>query len=155
LCDEEEAKDVVQESFIRVWKHISNFSLKSKFTTWLYKIVVNLCYDKMKSQKRKKAVLIRNFDKEMLDLAPYPENIEEELINKELAGLIRNIADELSTKQRIVFILRDLQDLKISEVSQILNMPESSVKTNLYHARLNIRKKLEQIENKKLKSHGM
>ena len=53
LGDDEDAKDAVQEAFIRVWKHIKNFNLSSKFTTWFYRIVTNLCLDRIKAQKRK------------------------------------------------------------------------------------------------------
>ena len=53
LCSEDEAKDVVQESFIRVWRHIQKYDLRSKFTTWLYKIVTNLCYDHLKARNRR------------------------------------------------------------------------------------------------------
>ena len=54
LHDTENAKDVVQEAFIRVWNNLDKYRQEVKFTTWLYKIVINLCYDKMKMESRRK-----------------------------------------------------------------------------------------------------
>ena len=53
VLNEDNAKDIVQESFIRIWRHISNYDSNILFTTWLYKIVTNLCYDNLKSSKRR------------------------------------------------------------------------------------------------------
>ena len=53
VCDEDAAKDIVQESFIRVWKHLSEYRPTVKFTTWLYRIVVNLSYDRLKTDRRR------------------------------------------------------------------------------------------------------
>ncbi|MCX6152502.1 MAG: RNA polymerase sigma factor [Ignavibacteriales bacterium] len=142
LLNEDDAKDVVQETFIRIWKHISVYNSQIKFTTWIYKIVTNLCYDKLRSDKRKEKIMDNKLEVENLLVAVKDSN---ELImeNKQLAGIIENLAEELSQKQRMVFILRDLQDLSIKEVSSILDMPKSSVKTNLIFARKNIKEKLE------------
>ena len=71
------------------------------------------------------------------------ENPEIEFENMQLAGIIENLSKDLSYKQRMVFVLRDLQDFSINEVSALLNMSMSSVKTNLVYARRNIKKRLE------------
>jgi RNA polymerase sigma-70 factor (ECF subfamily) len=142
LLNEDDAKDVVQESFIRVWKHIRLFDNRIKFTTWLYRIVVNLCYDSLKTKKRKEKVITTNM--EYLEILCDPENnLDKNVGDKQLAEIIESLAENLSFKQRLVFILRDLQELSIAEVSAILNMSKNSVKTNLVFARKNIRQKLE------------
>jgi RNA polymerase sigma-70 factor (ECF subfamily) len=142
LCDEDDAEDVVQESFIRIWNHLKVFDPSMKFTTWMYKIVVNLCYDKAKSNKRRIRVFSRlnnnSFKEDCIDST----DMEQELMNKEIAVLIKSIADGLSEKQRMIFLLRDFQDLTIQEVVDITGMSESGIKTNLFFARQNIRKKL-------------
>ena len=56
LCNYEEAQDITQETFIRVWTHLPQFNLQAKFTTWLYKITVNLCYDSLRSYKKRPIV---------------------------------------------------------------------------------------------------
>jgi RNA polymerase sigma-70 factor (ECF subfamily) len=146
LCDEDDAEDVVQESFIRIWNHLHDFDSRMKFTTWMYKIVVNLCYDKAKSNKRKMSLFAKWNDNS--SKGDYIENtdIERDLTNKETAALIKRIADELSEKQRMIFLLRDIQDLTIEEVGEITGMSESAIKTNLFYARQNIKKKLAKLE---------
>ena len=146
LCDEDDAEDVVHDSFIRIWNHLQNFDSKKKFTTWMYKIVVNLCYDKTKANKRRMNVFARWDDNFSKDDCNENSDIERNLTNKETAALIKHIADGLSEKQRMIFLLRDLQDLTIEEVADITGMSESAIKTNLFFARKNIRKKLARLE---------
>jgi RNA polymerase sigma-70 factor (ECF subfamily) len=146
LCDEDDAEDIVQESFIRIWNHLQNFDSRMKFTTWMYKIVVNLCYDKAKSNKRRMSLFARLNDNSSQDDYIESANIERELTDKETIALIKQIADGLSEKQRMIFLLRDLQDLTIQEVVDITGMSESAIKTNLFYARQNIRKKLARLE---------
>ena len=153
MCDEEDAKDIVQESFIRVWQHIGKFNLNTKFTTWLYKIVFNLSMDKLKANKRRKHILIESEHISVLFEKFMGENPETDIANKDLAMLITSLADELTPKQKVVFVLRDLQGAEMDEISDITSMSKGTVKSNLYYARLNIREKLKRIENIKTLQH--
>lgn len=143
LCHEEDARDVVQESFIRVWKHLPKYNPQNKFTTWLYRIVTNLCYDRIKAESRRAKVFSFGFTEHYPGSTAISYSLEDQVGNKEIAERIIQIANNLKTKQRMVFVLRDLHDLSIREVSEILSITTGSVKSNLYHARRNIRKKLE------------
>ena len=143
LSNEEEAKDIVQESFIRVWNNLHRFDPAVKFTTWLYTIVTNLCYDSIRSRKRKRMTSYDAIDRSILDNIACVEDPQRMLTNRELGNLIRMLTEELPPKQKIVFVLRDMQGLNILEVSDILQMSESSVKTNLVYARKFLRAKLE------------
>lgn len=146
LYDENDARDVVQEGFIRVWKHIGNYNHAIKFSTWLYKIIVNLSIDRLKSRKK----LSRFFFKSSEEIDPVDcSDLEREYSNKETAGLIKLFAGKLPEKQRVIFVLRDLEELSVSEVADITGLSESSVKTNLFHARRNIREKIIGYENEK------
>jgi RNA polymerase sigma-70 factor (ECF subfamily) len=73
-------------------------------------------------------------------------DLERDLTNKETAAVIKSLADGLSEKQRMIFLLRDLQDLTIQEVADITGMSESGIKANLFYARQNIKKKLARLE---------
>ena len=141
LLNGDDAKDIVQESFIRVWRNIYLFNNQIKFTTWLYKITVNLCYDKIKSARRREKVITNHIDLEELQKRT-ERNCELKIINEQLAAIIGELSNELPEKQRMVFILRDLQELSVEEVSVILNISVGSVKTNLVYARRNIKEKL-------------
>ena len=144
LCNEEDAKDIVQETFVRLWKNIHRYDHTIKFTTWMYTIVSNLCYDSLRSRKRQIHVLSDSIDSIFVETMAGRGDPGQILTNKELGDMITLLAERLPPRQRIVFILRDVQGLSVREVSDILDMNENSVKTNLVYARRAIRVKLEQ-----------
>ena len=125
---------------------MQDFDPEMKFTTWMYKIVVNLCYDKAKSNKRRMSVFARWNENLSKDNCIENIDLERDLTNKETAAVIKSLADGLSEKQRMIFLLRDLQDLTIQEVADITGMSESGIKANLFYARQNIKKKLARLE---------
>lgn len=139
-CNEEEAGDAVQESFIKAWQKINSYKMEQRFSTWFIQIVINTAIDKRRRMKQQ--VLVRLDDVlriiERQNLEPDLTRLE----NSENALLISWLAERLPEKQRIIFILRDLQGMEAAEVCQVLNLPDSSVKSNLYYARLAIRERL-------------
>lgn len=147
LGNDEDAQDVTQETFIRIWKHLSKFNYRCKFTTWMYRIVINLCLDRVKSKNKREQEMPTGFQ----DLLAGNTDIEDENIKKQLARVITTLAAELTPRQRAVFVLRDLQDLNVAEVAHVLDISKSSVKSNLCYARQNIRKRLEQLEKNRRK----
>lgn len=140
LAHEEDAKDVVQEAFIRVWKNITSYNEKIKFTTWLYSIVTNLCIDRLRKRKNHAEI----FCEEALSKVNLL-NEEDHFEKKDLASIISCIAGELSPRQHAIFVLRDLEGLEMEEISNITKLTASKVKSNLWHARKAIREKLRTI----------
>ncbi len=146
VCNEEDARDITQETFIRVWNRIGGYTGEAKFSSWLYKIVVNLAFDRLKGEKRRRRLF--------LALPVLPEDrvpdtgtaLDDEIVNRDLAEKIRKIGEQLPLKQRMVFVLRDLQDLSVEEVAEILEMSPGSVKTNLCYARQRIAQRLKHTE---------
>jgi RNA polymerase sigma-70 factor, ECF subfamily len=138
LAHDDEAKEVTQECFIRIWKNIGKFNKKVKFTTWIYKIAVNLCYDRLRQRK----IENERFDRADFELICGNEDPEQVLTNKEQIEIITGICKGLPAKQRMVFVLRDLEDLAAGEVAKILEISVDSVKANLSIARKAIRTKL-------------
>jgi RNA polymerase sigma-70 factor (ECF subfamily) len=145
LLHKADAEDAVQDTFIKVWLNLKYFDFRGKFTTWVYRIVVNICLDRLKRKNRHAFSNLPTIDGDLdpISLVPEPEIIDE----KYLAAYIKTLAENLSSKQRMVFILRDLQDLSIKEVSQVMQITEGAVKTNLYLARTAIRMKLKSRED--------
>jgi RNA polymerase sigma-70 factor (ECF subfamily) len=134
---EADAMDTVQEAFIRVWQHLPRFNPKSSFTTWLYRIVVNCAFDRLRKNRRKSEIPIDWVPEIMTE-----DNPESELIRRESFRRIRNMAEKLPQKQWKVFVLRDLQELSIREVAEILRCTEQTIKSHLYYARKKIRQML-------------
>lgn len=141
LLNNEDAKDAVQDSFIRVWKNLGSYNGKYLFTTWMYRIVVNTCLDRLKEIKKRSEVYLESTDES--------SSSEESIINRELAKQIRQLSKGLPEKQRIIFILNDLQGLSLDEASEVLNMPKGQVKSNLYYARKSVKEKLAKLQQRR------
>jgi RNA polymerase sigma-70 factor (ECF subfamily) len=149
VWDEDEAREIVQEAFIRVWKHLPAFDRNTRFTTWLYRIVVNLSHDTLRRRARGRMV--------PLDDAATLVSTEQEstLINRDLAARVRALAEDLPPAQRTVFVLRDLQDLSIEETAEVLSMSPGAVKANLCYARRRIRERMELTEHPENEHHDV
>jgi RNA polymerase sigma-70 factor (ECF subfamily) len=141
-----ETEEVVQEAFIRVWKKLSGFRKEMRFSTWLYKIVVNLCYDSLKAEKARKKYGDPDSTKELLTISSN-DNIEKDMVNREQVDLIRMLTAKLSPLQKVVFVLSELEELPVDEIRAITGMSPSKIKSNLYCARREIREKLIAITN--------
>jgi RNA polymerase sigma-70 factor (ECF subfamily) len=142
LC-EEDSREVVQDTFVRIWKHLDEYDGRCRFTTWMYKIAFNLCLDKSKAIKRRREVQIPvNFEARVeFQEAGLSHNTHPD--DTDLGKVIRNLSRHLSNVQRLVFVLRDIQDLPVEEVCLITGFDSGKVKSNLYYARKFIREKLE------------
>ena len=141
LCDEEEAKDLVQETFLRVWQRIGDYDPQKSFTTWLYTIASRLCLDHLKSMRH---TVPLPEDESVLRRFAADDN-QRSLENSEWVAIVRTMAEGLSTKQRLVFTLCQLEGLSSSEVEQITGLDARQVKSNLYVARQTIRERLKHL----------
>lgn len=139
LADEDEAKDVVQETFIRVWQKIGGFDVQRSFTTWLYTIASRLCIDRIKRCRR---LVPMPDDESVLHRFAAEIDSQRTLENREWVSIVRLMAADLSPKQRLVFTLCQLEGLSSDEVEQITGLNARQVKSNLYAARQTIREQL-------------
>lgn len=137
MNDEEESNDIVQESFITVWNKIGNFDPEKKFSNWLYRIVVNKCYDALRKRKRMQLVYP---DANSWNIAGLfsESNPERKLDNEEIGKMIRQLTFKLSTKQKIVFVMSELEGLSHEDIADITGMAKTIIKSNLNHARRKI-----------------
>ena len=142
LCDEEEAKDIVQETFIRVWQSIRNYDPQKTFSTWVYTIASRLCIDRLKKSSR---MVVLPEDEIALRRFASDTDSEQSLENREWVSIVRMIAEGLSDKQRLVFTLCQLEGIPSAEVEQITGLDAKQVKSNLYVARQTIRKRLKDL----------
>lgn len=142
LCDEDEAKDIVQETFIRVWQNMGEYDLQKNFTTWIYTIATRLCLDRL---KRMKQTVPMPEDEKVLRRFASDVDTHRTLENKEWMSIVRMLAEELGEKQRMVFTLCQLEGLSSSEVEEITGLDAKQVKSNLYVARQTIRERLKHL----------
>ncbi len=143
LCNEDDARDATQETFIKVWKNLHRYNTEMKFTTWLYAIATNICLDQLRKAKHKPNARLsyENVTENFIS----DENNEQKLINKQLSEIISGLSADLSPKQKMVFTLRDLEGLEIDEIVEITGLPATKIKSNLFLARQSIRKKLDNL----------
>ena len=139
LCDEEEAKDLVQETFIRVWQRIRDYDSERAFSTWIYTIASRLCLDRLKRSNR---IVAMPDDEMVFRRYACESDSQRALENQEWVALVRTMAEGLSNKQRLVFTLCQLEGLTSEEAEQITGLDARQVKSNLYVARQTIRKRL-------------
>ena len=148
LGNPEDAREAVQEVFLRIWTRLHSFDPARTFKAWLSRIIVNACLDRIRDRRRR-AALPMNEDITRDDPSGDPKRgPEQEHAKRELFHLIVEMAEHLPPRQRAVFILRDLQDLEMDEIAAILAVSPGSVKSNLCHARRAIRKGLLELEQK-------
>jgi len=140
LCSEIDAEDIIQETFIKAWQNISRYKQQYKFSTWIYKIAANACYDKLRSKHTVEEVSLMDYD------IISETNQEDLLQNKELKGLILKFTSGLSPKQKLIFTLSEIEDLTVEEIIQITGMTSSKIKSNLYLAKKYIKSKLMKYE---------
>lgn len=135
----EDARDVYQDVFIKVYKSIHKFRFQSEFYTWLYRIVVNTCINYRKLRSKRFNDSFDEFQESWennwkLVNSGGPSNPEQNLMNKELDLEIQKGIEQLSEKQKTVFILRHYHDHKLSEIAEIMNCSEGTVKNYLFRA---------------------
>ncbi|MBN2698041.1 MAG: RNA polymerase sigma factor [Bacteroidales bacterium] len=140
--DEEEAKDIVQESFIAAWNSMERFDSGRNFSNWLYRIIVNKCFDSLR-RGRLKGINRTEAEHPGISRIISDSDPGKKLENKEIGRIIRLMTGKLSPKQKAVFILSALEGLSHDDISEITGMAKSSVKSNLNHAIKKIRACLE------------
>jgi RNA polymerase sigma-70 factor (ECF subfamily) len=140
--DEEQSKDIVQDSMITIWKAIKKIESAGSFNTWLYRIVVNKCYDHLRRKKRNPE---SRADENTWALISnrISENPSSALENSEISGIIGLLTERLSPKQKAVFVLSEIEDMSNEEIAEILGISRINVKANLHYARKKIGEMIE------------
>ena len=139
IRDSHEAEDISQEVFVKVYLSIGGFRGLSSFKTWLRKLTVNTCIDKirLKAKTSDKKVSLDSLIEDGKDILLYEfnQNVEKFFQDKETVNDVLKIVVNLDESYRIPLILRDLQDYSYIEIAEILKKPVGTIKTNIHRAR--------------------
>jgi RNA polymerase sigma-70 factor, ECF subfamily len=142
---EDDARDVVQETFLRAFRGLNGFKGQAKFSSWLYRITLNLCRDWMRRQRR--APVIATPDGvDLVELAGESENVETAdaaVARKDLSRAVARAMTTLPEEQRAAIVLKEYHGLTFQEIADLLGCPLSTVKTRLYQGLIVLRKELE------------
>ncbi len=150
LHNDDDAAEVLQESFLSAFRALPAFEHKSSLGTWLHRIVVNHAVTRLRRRRRKHEISIDEFLPEFLDdghqrnpAVEWGGAVESRLINSETRALVRESIDRLPERYRTVLILRDIEELDTREVAHLLRVSIGAVKTRLHRAHQALRELLD------------
>lgn len=139
LKDENEALDLTQETFIRAWTALPNFRGQSQFRTWLYRIVTNLCYNRLPGLRRSLTDLGDDILPDLPETDETGSNPMRELESDEIRTQLHQAIDRLDANYQILVVMRYHDELSYEEIASLLNLPLGTVKTGLYRAKEKLR----------------
>ena len=150
MCrDVQDAEDLVQDTFLNVFRYLDGFRFETKFKNWLYRIATTSCI-----KKRRRSKFAPDKELSLEDLVPGDDNDVpdqdpawlsiplEQLLNEELSLFIHQAIQDIPEKYRVVVVLRDMEGFSTEETAQILSLTPANVKVRLHRARLFLREKL-------------
>ena len=139
----EDARDVSQEAFIKAFKNFSSYDESSAFSTWIYRIAVNTAIDHVRKKKRENNVSLEDYITDEKG-ENHKSSVEEKIVSDERMSDIIKALNALDEDFKTVVVLRDIEGMEYSQISEIIGCPEGTVKSRLSRAR----GKLRQIINK-------
>lgn len=146
LGREEDARDVAQETFLRAFRALKGFKGQSKFSSWLYRIALNLCRDWIRRERRAPVSQVP----EGIDIAELAgeaipsESIEDRVSRHQLGRVVGRVMAGLPEEQRTAIILKEYHGLTFQEIAELLDCPLSTVKTRLYQGLTVLRRQLQE-----------
>jgi RNA polymerase sigma-70 factor (ECF subfamily) len=148
-CSAEAAKDISQETFIRAYKNLVFLQDRDRFSSWLYRIAMNACLDHKKKHTRR-LISLDELDRQAREGHTLPrelwttekEHPDHKVQRHELMEIIQNALAHLPEEQRIVVIMKQYQELKFTEIADILQESVNTVKTRMYSGLANLRQHL-------------
>ena len=149
LNDHDEAEDVAQEAFIKAYRSLDGFRGQSSFSTWLYRIVTNLCIDRARLKKRRPQQaysldepLDGEEEKGGRELPDYSTEPSKDVERDELRRQVRETVAQMPEKMRAVLVMCDIQGMAYEDIAASLDVPIGTVKSRLFHARADLARRL-------------
>lgn len=152
--NESDAQDVVQEAFLNMYRKLDSFKGDSQFGSWMYRVVVNAALMRLRKRKRLGEVSVDDENGEVREdeycAGSIPEwrmHADVAIENQELRQKIIEAVDALAPKYQTVFVLKEIEGLKLDEIAEVLDLSVGGVKSRLHRARLQLRASLESYLN--------
>lgn len=147
--DKEEALDISQEAFVKVYKYLDHFKGDSSFYTWLYRITVNICIDALRKKQALRGEQVELDEAVKMDTAEanigalgsrLGTNPQKSALRKELAEKIQQALETVPEKHRAILLLREVEGMSYEDLSRTLQIPKGTVMSRLFHARTKVQK---------------
>ncbi|MCL5996632.1 MAG: sigma-70 family RNA polymerase sigma factor [Chloroflexi bacterium] len=159
LGDAQDAEDVLQETFIKAYRHLGEFEGRSSFSTWLYRIASNEAFMLLR-RRHPEMVSVEegtqtpDGEQEPLQIVDWCCLPEEEFLTAESRAYLDKAIDQLAPALKAVFLLRDIEGFSVRETAEALSLSEAAVKTRLLRARLQLREQLSIYYDERLRERG-
>jgi RNA polymerase sigma-70 factor (ECF subfamily) len=142
LGRDEEAKDATQETFLSAYRNLSKFRGEAKFSSWIYRIALNICNTKLRSRSKFTISLDEQREVSGFELAADTEDLGSGIQQEQITRHVRRALQGLPSEMRQVIIMKEYEGLKFSEIAEVLGIPISTVKTRMYTGLSELRKRL-------------
>jgi RNA polymerase sigma-70 factor (ECF subfamily) len=141
-----DTEDLMQETYIQAFYALNKFESRSQFKTWLTRIMINNCYQKKQKHSYQKEVLTEQFtNQNTIAMFQNAANTQKTILNKELGHVMENALQQIPENYRMVFTLRELTGLSVSETAELLNISQTNVKARLSRAKTLLKTEIEKM----------
>jgi len=144
----DEAEDLTQDIFLKIFKSLETFDRRANFQTWLISVSRNLCIDHYRSVRKERQTIAREVDAGELQPASVERGPYQVAEHQDLRGLLRQALQKLPTTLRTAVVLRDLQELSYQEIADRLGLPEGTVKSRINRGRIELAHQLRRLQDK-------
>lgn len=150
MGNSQDAEEVLQDTFLQVYRNLARFEERSRFSTWIYRIATNEALMRLRKASRKREVFLEDSrgpggewrGEEVRDFA---RSALDEVMDREMLRVLQDVLSELPEEHRVVFTMRDIDGLSNSEVADVLEISVPAVKSRLHRSRLYLRDRLSRI----------
>lgn len=142
LGRDEEAKDATQETFLSAYRNLSKFRGEAKFSSWIYRIALNICNTRLRSRSKVTVSLDEQREITGLEIAAEDDDLGVGIQQEQITRHVRRALQGLPAEMRQVIIMKEYEGLKFSEIADVLGIPISTVKTRMYTGLTELRKRL-------------
>ncbi len=147
--DHDEAEDLTQDIFLRIFKALHTFDRRANFQTWLVSISRNLCIDHYRSRRKEREVIARDVDAGELTPVSHERGPDRQLEQLDVKALVRQALSALPANLREAVVLRDLQEFAYQEIADRLHVPEGTVKSRINRGRLELARQITRLQEQR------
>jgi RNA polymerase sigma-70 factor (ECF subfamily) len=145
LGRDEEARDATQETFLSAYRNLSKFRGEAKFSSWIYRIALNICNTKLRGRARGTVSIEGQREDSGIVIAAALDDLGSNIQQQQITLHVRRALQAIPAEMRQVIIMKEYEGLKFSEIAEILSIPVSTVKTRMYTGLAELRKRLEHL----------
>lgn len=148
LGHSEDARDATQETFLSAYTNLKNFRGDAKFSSWLYRIALNVCHSKLRRRSGRQDASLEQQHEEVGFEPVAPElGVDERILGDQVSQHVRKALAAIPAEMRQVIVMKEYEELKFHEIAEILDIPVSTVKTRMYTGLRELRKRLENVRH--------